>query len=202
MLKLWVKVWRAGYLHRFTPPIPILINYKGKQSNCFVERPGRQHLHKVIKVSLASNGTNLNQVLLDRTQWEEHSDAPEMSLPKMPSLTPIAKKPELTELLQYNWLRVFEVWLGGHEESLLIPWSWWLCCVIQKNVPAYRKHTLNYSQVTEHHVGISLSSGSGNAKPFILVTSHKFGIISKYEENVKINKVNVYGKPSTVPSAD
>lgn len=46
----------------------MLVNYKGEISKCTVEKPGRHHLHQVVKANVINNETNWNPAPPDRTQ--------------------------------------------------------------------------------------------------------------------------------------
>ena len=117
-------------------------------------------------------------------------DAPQQNRPgRFKSLRAVKVKGRLkTKVYQMqhkilNWLLLLQralrdSWWDTNESegsmavwgSLLSPWLWWLCRVIQEKVPADTKYTLKYSELTGLHTGNLLWDGSGQAKPFTLVT--------------------------------
>jgi hypothetical protein len=77
--------------------LPTLINYRRKNSNFTVEKPGRHHLNQVIKVHITSSESNRHHVPPDRIHWEEHSIPSLAFLPTMPNLD-LIKREHQTDL--------------------------------------------------------------------------------------------------------
>lgn len=75
-----------------------------------VEKPGRHHLNKTIKVWSTGNGTNWNFVPPDKIEWEEHSILLRYSQPRCIKLILSGQKHQLKlrNSLQNHWSIIFK----------------------------------------------------------------------------------------------
>lgn len=87
----------------------IFINYRGKNSNCMVEKPNRHRFNRVIKISITRKKTYRHHVLPDVQRRVQH-DLCGILVPNtqsQPNKKKSLDKPELREPMK-NWRIIFK----------------------------------------------------------------------------------------------